>query len=104
MADYAKGSKALGICDKTGFRYLLSDMVYEYSHGRRTGLRVGKDVADPDHPQNFVGRRRVVDPMALRDPRPDTAELGLFGWKPVGHTTLHATGAVGGVVVLTIGD
>jgi hypothetical protein len=106
MAQYAKGSKALGICDKTGFRYKLSDLVYEYNNGRRTGLRVGRDVVDPDHPQNFLGRLRIVDPRALRDPRPETDNAqvtGLFGWRPVGHPEVKLTGAVGTVTVV-IGD
>jgi len=71
---YAPGKYAYGICDKTGFRYPLKDLVYEYKDGQRTGMRVGKDVVDPDHPQNFLGRVRVVDPQALRDPRPDRVE------------------------------
>lgn len=104
MAQYAKGSRALGICDRTGFQYKLSDLVYETQNGRRTGLRVGKDVADADHPQNFLGRLKVVDPRALRDPRPDSDRVqinGLFGWNPVGHPLVHLTGAVGAVTVVT---
>lgn len=106
MAQYAKGSKALGICDRTGFRYPLSELVYEYNNGRRTGLRVGRDVVDPDHPQNFLGRLRIVDPRSLRDPRPETdtaAFTGLFGWAPVGNPETYLTGAVGTVTVV-IGD
>jgi hypothetical protein len=49
---YAKGSKAFGFCDRTGFRYPLSDLVYEYQNGQRTGFRVGRDVRDPDQPQS----------------------------------------------------
>jgi hypothetical protein len=104
MSQYAKGSKALGICDKTGFQYPLSELVYEYDNGRRTGFRVGRDVADADHPQNFLGRLKIVDPRALRDPRPGASPAqinGLFGWKPVGHPLLHLTGAVGTVTVVT---
>ncbi|HEY7822756.1 MAG TPA: hypothetical protein VIG24_07990 [Acidimicrobiia bacterium] len=70
---YAAGKYAFGFCDKTGFRYPLKDLVWEYKDGHRTGMRVGKDVVDPDHPQNFLGRVRVVAPQSLRDPRPDTA-------------------------------
>jgi hypothetical protein len=104
MGQFARGSKAIGICDKTGFQYLLSDLVYEYVNGTRTGLRVGKDVVDPDQPQNFVGRLRITDPMSLREPRPDNnrpASIGLFGWQPVGHPEICITGAVGAVTVVT---
>ena len=49
----------------------IDQLVYEYKNGVKTGLRVGKDVADQDHPQNFLGRVKVFDPQALKDPRPD---------------------------------
>lgn len=71
MPTYAKASKAYGFCDKTGFRYPLKDLVYEYKDGVRTGFRVGKDVVDPDQPQNFLGRVKIFDPQTLPDPRPD---------------------------------
>lgn len=84
---YARGSKAFGFCDRTGFRYPLKDLVYEVQNGRRTGMRIGKDVVDSDHSQNFVGRVKADDPQALRDPRPDTgleASRELFGDDPFG--------------------
>jgi hypothetical protein len=86
---FASSKNALGICDRSGFTYKLKDLVYEIRDGERTGLRVGRDIVDPDHPQNFLGKYPVDDPQALRDPRPDTAELtksrGIqFGWDPVG--------------------
>lgn len=65
------GKHAWGICDRTGFRYPLKDLVWEYSDGTKTGLRVGRDVVDPDHPQNDVGRIRTDDPKPLKHPRPD---------------------------------
>lgn len=101
---YAGGKYAFGYCDKTGFRYPLKDLVWEYKDGHRTGFRVGKDVVDPDHPQNFLGRVRVVDPQSLRNPRPDTSideSRALFGWRPVGHPLLHLQGSVGTVTVDT---
>jgi hypothetical protein len=85
---YARGKKAFGYCDRTGFRYPLSELVYEYQNGVRTGFRVGKDVFDPDQPQNFLGRVKINDPQALKDPRPDTsldASRQLWGWNPVGN-------------------
>jgi hypothetical protein len=103
MSGFAKGTKALGICDRTGFQYPLADLVWEYKNGQRTGLRVGKDIADPDHPQNFLGRLRITDPMGLRDPRPEGNKgefRGFFGWAPVGHPLVFMTGAVGTVTVV----
>tara|TARA_Y100001938_G_scaffold145202_1_gene221376 strand:- start:98 stop:418 length:321 start_codon:yes stop_codon:yes gene_type:complete len=70
----ATGKHAFGICDRTGFRYPIKDLVHEFNNGKRTGLRVGRDVADQDHPQNFVGRIKSDDPQSLRDARPDRIE------------------------------
>ena len=67
----ARGKYAFGFCDRTGFRYSLDQLVDEYQNGVKTGLRVGFDVVDPDHPQNFLGRVRVDDSQSLRDPRPE---------------------------------
>lgn len=68
---YARGKKAFGFCDRTGGRYKLTDLVDEYRNGIKTGLKVGRDVVDPDHPQNFLGRLRINDPQALLNPRPE---------------------------------
>ena len=70
----ATGKYAFGICDRTGFRYPVNELVYEFDNGKRTGLRVGRDVADRDHPQNFIGRIKTDDPQSLRDARPDRIE------------------------------
>ena len=71
---YAKGKYAFGICDRTGFRYHIEDLVYEFTNGKRNGLRVGRDVVDPDHPQNFVGQIKSDDPQSIIDARPDRTE------------------------------
>ena len=99
---YANGKHAFGYCDRTGFRYPLKDLVWEYKSGIKTGMRVGRDVADPDHPQNFIGQIRIFDPQALLDPRPDTGlaeSRKLFGWNPVGNPLIHSVGSVGTVTV-----
>ena len=101
---YAKGKYAFGFCDKTGFRYPLKDLVYEYNNGIKTGFLVGKDVADPDQPQNFLGRVKIFDPQSLRNPRPDTSQnesRQLFGWNPVGNSAQYMVGSVGRVTVNT---
>lgn len=71
---YSSGKYAYGICDRTGFRYKLKDLVFEVNNGVRTGLRVGYDVADKDHPQNFLGRLKIDDTQSLLDARPDRSE------------------------------
>ena len=70
----ATGKYAFGICDRTGFRYPINELEYVFDNGKRTGLRVGRDVADRDHPQNFIGRIKTDDPQSLRDARPDRIE------------------------------
>ena len=95
----AVGKYAFGFCDRTGGRYPLRELVWEYKNGHRTGSRVGRDVVDPDHPQNFLGRVRTSDPKPLRDPRPDTTADGLFGWNPVGNPATYAVARVGTVQI-----
>jgi hypothetical protein len=101
---YAKGQHAFGYCDRTGFRYPLNQLVWEIQNGTKTGLRIGYDVVDPDQPQNFLGRLKIVDPQSLFQPRPDTSMLesrGLFGWNPVGNPLIYMVGSVGTVTVST---
>jgi len=48
---------------------------------------VGKDVLDEDQPQLQLGKIRMDDPQALRNPRPDQSldeSRRLFAWNPVG--------------------
>lgn len=97
MSSFAKGKHAFGYCDRTGFRYPLKDLVYEIENGVRTGLRVGRDVMDRDHPQNHLDKTDTNDPQALEDPRPDTFIDGLFGWNPVGNPADYMR-AVSGIV------
>lgn len=68
MPKYAIGKHAYGISDRSGFRYRLNEMKREW-----TGLLVGREEWDPKHPQ-LEPRRKVIDPQALRNPRPDVPE------------------------------
>ena len=101
---YAKAKYAFGFCDKTGFKYPLKDLVPEYNNGVKTGFLVGRDVADPDQPQNFLGRLKINDPQSLRNPRPDTSLIqsrALYGFDPVGNDAVFMTASVGRVSVIT---
>ena len=71
---YSVGKYAYGICDKTGFRYPLRELVPEIRNGSKTGLMVGYDVVDPDHPQNHLGRIKIDDEQSLLNARPDRVE------------------------------
>jgi len=71
---YSSGKYAYGICDISGFRYKLNEMKKTWD-----GLLVGPDMYDPKHPQR-QRNRKIADPEALLDPRPDvksTISLGI---------------------------
>jgi len=98
----ASNKYAFGFCDRTGFRYPLNDLVDEYKNGVKTGLRVGRDVSDGDHPQNFLGRVRIFDPQSLSHARPDRSleeSRQLFGFDPVWNAAQFMTASVGRVSV-----
>lgn len=98
-----RGKYAYGFCDRTGFRYPLNELVDEFQNGVKTGLRVGRDVADGDHPQNFLGRIRIFDPQSLDHARPDRSLVEsrqLFGFSPVWNPAQFMTGSVGRVTVI----
>lgn len=71
---FARGQRALGICDKCGFRFLLSTLVTPSIRGIKQNSKVCSSCYDPDHPQNFQGVKPVYDPQALRNARPDVPE------------------------------
>lgn len=103
---YSRSKYAFGFCDRTGFRYPLSDLVPEYNNGVKTGFLVGRDIKDPDQPQNFLGRVKINDPQSLRNPRPDTSLLesrALHGFNPVWNPAQYLVASVGRVTV-TIGE
>jgi len=73
---FAKGKKALVICDRGGHSVLLRDTVIEPG----TGLRVDKKWSDGkwnkvDHPQNFSAD--TSENIGLKNPRPDRVEPSL---------------------------
>jgi hypothetical protein len=69
---FGKGSKAWGISDRSGFRYLLKDLKKEWN-----GLLVGPDEWEPKHPQ-LIRKRRAHDREALKNASPDTKEPVVF--------------------------
>jgi hypothetical protein len=68
MAKFASGKYAYAISDRSGQRYRYKDMRKEWN-----GLLVGKDEWEPKHPQ-LGPFRKVIDPEALRNARPDRVE------------------------------
>lgn len=95
---YAKGKLAFGFCDTCGQRYDLKDLQIQIVAGRATNVKNCPYCLDKDHPQYFVGRVPVNDPIALLNPRPDNAQVvsrELWGWNPVGNPAVYGTGQVG---------
>jgi hypothetical protein len=102
MSTRASGKHAFGFCDRTGFRYPLKDLVDQIENGKPTGLRVGRDMLDKDHPQWQLGRVNANDPQTLNNPRPDQSldeSRALWSWNPVGVGGLEMKGSVGRVTV-----
>ena len=68
MAKFASGKDSYAICDRSGLRYPYKVMRKEWN-----GLLVGPDQYEPKHPQ-LGPFRKVVDPHALQNARPDRTE------------------------------
>ena len=84
---YAKGTKALGICDRCGFSYKLNALKYEIQNGTRNGLRVCNSCFDVDQPQLKVGQLNTSDTQALFNARADSgrSESTTYGsFDPIG--------------------
>lgn len=92
---------ASAICDRTGIRYPMSQMVIEPG----TGYLVHKSVSDGkwnavDHPMNHVSRyARFGDPKPVENARPDinwvdtveAEDVEVEEWLPDGWTTFGGT-------------
>lgn len=103
---YANSYHALGLCDRCGFRFRLSELNTEFYDQRPNGLKVCNDCLDVDQPQLQLGLVSVDDPQSLQDPRPDIdrqPSTTYFGWMPVGNPiTNYGQGEVGTVTVLIV--
>lgn len=68
MARYARGKWSKAQDDRTGWKVSYKDLKTEW-----TGVRVHKSEWEPKHPQ-LDPPRRINDPQALSNPRPDTTQ------------------------------
>lgn len=88
MAHFAAGKRALGVCDRCGFQYLLSELKPLTVKTKNINTLVCPTCWEPDHPQLRLGMYIVQDPQALRNPRPDNSYEESrniqWGWNPVG--------------------
>lgn len=100
---FARGTHALGECDRCGLVYPLHELRPEIYNRRVVRNRVCPDCFDPDHPQLQVGVHVVADAEAVRDPRPQRLPADInnirWGWNPV--YSLSARGELGTVTVTT---
>lgn len=100
MSKFASGKNSYAISDRSGFRYRYRDMRKEWN-----GLLVGKDEFEPKHPQ-LGPFRKVVDPEALKNARPDRIEplvvtVGMPTVLQPNNRPASAFGQVGFVTVVT---
>lgn len=105
--NYTKGKLAFGFCDTCGQRYDLKDLKVQIVAGRATNIKNCIYCLDKDQPQYFLGRVPINDPQALRNPRPDTAQVvsrELWGWDPVGNPAVYATGQLGVIGIYLNGN
>ena len=72
MAKFASGKYAKQDCDICGFTYKYGKLKEIVEKNTRTGILACKTCWNPSHPQLRQGEKVVVDPQALRQPRPDT--------------------------------
>lgn len=79
---YARGKRALGICDGCGLRFKLASLKTSTVRGVTQNSLKCSSCRDPDHPQNFQGMYPVYDPQALRVTRPDVPEAPVPAYTP----------------------
>ena len=68
---FARGKKALAICDVCGFTVKYTTLRAMTVNETKTQVLACKTCWNEDHPQYKVGKLPVVDAEALRNPRPD---------------------------------
>jgi len=68
MAGFAQGKHAYGISDRSGFRYRLRDMRFEWN-----GSLVHQSEFETKHPQ-IETRRHIADKQGLKNAKPDRIE------------------------------
>jgi len=70
---FASNKRAIAECDVCGFRYKLKELRSLTDNRRRTSVKACPECWNAEHPQAELGRYRIEDAQAVRDPRPDFA-------------------------------
>ena len=84
---FANGAKAFGFCDVCGFRFDLKKLKNLVVKTKQTQIKACNACWVPDQPQLQLGMYEILDPQAIRDPRPDTNT-----WYASGQTATGSTG------------
>ena len=68
---FASGKHAIATCDRCGMVYPLKELKRLTIKLKLTPMKVCHACFEPDHPQWMTGMIPIIDPQALREPRPD---------------------------------
>lgn len=115
---FASGKKAIAICDRCGFQFLLKELKKEVIKTKTYNALVCPTCWDPDQPQLQLGMYPVDDPQALRNPRRDTTYVSAgigpdgfptggsrdiqWGWNPVGGSRFFDSGLTPNNLALSV--
>ena len=72
---FASGKHSIAECDRCGFRYKLTQLKILVIKTKNVSIKVCPECFEPDQPQLQLGMwaNQVVDPQAVREPRPDVS-------------------------------
>lgn len=76
MSQFATGKHSVAECDRCGRKIKYLDLKEEIVNEKKSGLLVCDECFDKDHPQLQLGRLKVFDPQALKNPRPSKDDDG----------------------------
>lgn len=82
MSQFATGKHSKAICDRCGRKWNYLELKDQIFNEKKTGLMVCPECYDQDHPQLQLGRLKIYDPQALRNPRPDVEEEAVPEYNP----------------------
>lgn len=121
---YASAKNSIAECDRCSFRYPLKMLRKLTIKTKQVSIKVCPTCWEMDHPQLQLGLYPVYDPMAVREPRPDTSyyQSGLnglqltntdngtpdggsrlyqWGWFPIGGSRANDAGLTPNYLVAT---
>ena len=98
---FASAKRAIAECDICGFQYKLKELRNLIRKGQDTNLKACPECWNPDQPQLRLGEFPVDDPQAIRNPRPDFAELpaSRAHIEPIDPSIVCGFGHVGEVII-----